>query len=119
MGIKFRCPNGHKLNVKSFLAGKRGVCPDCGQTFRIPPEDLDDKDYVAMPLESRRNGAPADVTVDRLEENEFEAAVAVAAAAVSEPVKARQESAVASPLPIPAARQAEAPFYIGPEPVPA
>lgn len=39
MGIKFRCPNGHKLNIKTFLAGKRGVCPDCGLSFRIPSEE--------------------------------------------------------------------------------
>lgn len=38
MGIKFRCPNGHKLNVKSFLAGKRGVCPKCGTSLQIPLE---------------------------------------------------------------------------------
>jgi hypothetical protein len=38
MGIKFRCPNGHKLNVKSFLAGKRGVCPKCGTSVRIPQQ---------------------------------------------------------------------------------
>ncbi|MBN1853388.1 MAG: DUF4339 domain-containing protein [Pirellulales bacterium] len=36
MGIKFRCPNGHKLNVKAFLAGKRGICPKCGVRFVIP-----------------------------------------------------------------------------------
>lgn len=36
MGIKFRCPNGHKLNVKSFLAGKKGICPHCGTSVRIP-----------------------------------------------------------------------------------
>jgi hypothetical protein len=36
MGIKFRCPNGHKLNVKSFLAGKRGICPHCGVSVQIP-----------------------------------------------------------------------------------
>jgi hypothetical protein len=30
MGIRFNCPSGHKLNVKEFLAGKRGVCPQCG-----------------------------------------------------------------------------------------
>ena len=36
MGIRFHCPNGHKLNVKSFLAGKKGVCPDCGVKLRIP-----------------------------------------------------------------------------------
>ncbi|HEX5472404.1 MAG TPA: hypothetical protein VFW73_10980 [Lacipirellulaceae bacterium] len=36
MGIRFSCPNGHKLNVKEFLAGKRGVCPQCGAKFVIP-----------------------------------------------------------------------------------
>jgi hypothetical protein len=36
MGIRFFCPNGHRLHVKSFLAGKRGVCPDCGQGVDIP-----------------------------------------------------------------------------------
>jgi hypothetical protein len=36
MGIKFHCPQGHKLNVKAFLAGKRGVCPKCGAKLRIP-----------------------------------------------------------------------------------
>ena len=38
MGIKFYCPNGHKLNVKSFLAGKRGICPQCGAKVDIPAE---------------------------------------------------------------------------------
>jgi hypothetical protein len=39
MGIRFNCPNGHKLNVKEFLAGKRGVCPQCGAKFIIPELD--------------------------------------------------------------------------------
>jgi hypothetical protein len=58
MGIKFRCPNGHKLNVKTFLAGKRGVCPDCGATFRIP-EEPGGSDIQAAPLVSAKgsNGA--------------------------------------------------------------
>lgn len=38
MGIKFLCPNGHKMNVKAFLAGKRGKCPKCGASVRIPQE---------------------------------------------------------------------------------
>lgn len=41
MGIRFYCPNGHKLNVKSFLAGKRGKCPDCDARFQIPMESTD------------------------------------------------------------------------------
>ncbi len=36
MGIRFVCPNGHLLNVKEHLAGKRGICPDCGAKFVIP-----------------------------------------------------------------------------------
>ncbi len=36
MGIRFLCPNGHKLNVKADLAGKRGSCPDCGAKLVIP-----------------------------------------------------------------------------------
>ncbi len=38
MGIRFLCPNGHKLNVKAFLAGKRGFCPYCEVKFVIPQE---------------------------------------------------------------------------------
>jgi hypothetical protein len=36
MGIRLSCPNGHRLNVKEFLAGKRGICPQCGAKFIIP-----------------------------------------------------------------------------------
>jgi hypothetical protein len=36
MGIRLQCPNGHKVHVKAFLAGKRGVCPQCGARFDIP-----------------------------------------------------------------------------------
>ncbi len=43
MGIKFRCPNGHKINVKSHQAGKKGFCPKC-------------KIQVDIPLKSQRKG---------------------------------------------------------------
>lgn len=38
MGIRFFCPNGHKLNVKAFQAGQRGICPVCGTKVQIPLE---------------------------------------------------------------------------------
>ena len=39
MGIRFRCQAcDKKLHVKSFLAGKRGVCPKCGAKIRIPAQ---------------------------------------------------------------------------------
>jgi hypothetical protein len=36
MGVRFQCPNGHQLNVKADLIGKRGICPDCGAKFIVP-----------------------------------------------------------------------------------
>ncbi|MEO2048953.1 MAG: DUF4339 domain-containing protein [Pirellulales bacterium] len=36
MGIRFQCPNGHPLNVKSYLAGRRGICPKCSARFLVP-----------------------------------------------------------------------------------
>jgi hypothetical protein len=36
MGIRFFCPNGHKLNVKEHLVGKSGFCPECGARLTIP-----------------------------------------------------------------------------------
>lgn len=36
MGIRFTCPNGHKLHVKEFQAGLRGICPQCGARMMIP-----------------------------------------------------------------------------------
>jgi hypothetical protein len=36
MGIRFFCPSGHKLNVKEFQAGRRGICPFCGARIQIP-----------------------------------------------------------------------------------
>jgi hypothetical protein len=36
MGIRFFCPNGHKLNVKSCLAGLKGFCPECGIELVVP-----------------------------------------------------------------------------------
>lgn len=38
MGIKFLCPNGHKLHVKAFLGGKRAICPKCGARVVVPME---------------------------------------------------------------------------------
>ena len=40
MGIKFYCPNGHKVNVKTFLAGKKGLCPKCGVRVDIPLQSV-------------------------------------------------------------------------------
>jgi uncharacterized protein YlaI len=39
MGIRFYCPDcGRRLNIKAFLAGKRGICPHCDSRVQIPLE---------------------------------------------------------------------------------
>ena len=36
MGIVAYCPQGHRVKVKDHLAGRKGICPECGTAFRIP-----------------------------------------------------------------------------------
>jgi hypothetical protein len=45
MGIRFLCPNGHKLNVKSFLGGKKAICPKCGVRVVVPTPDEHGADF--------------------------------------------------------------------------
>jgi hypothetical protein len=41
MGIKFPCAHcGQRLNIKSDLAGKRGICPHCHAKIEIPTESV-------------------------------------------------------------------------------
>jgi hypothetical protein len=56
MGIRFTCPNGHKLHVKEFLAGKRAVCPDCGARLVVP----NPQSAAAVGAESPGSPLPAD-----------------------------------------------------------
>jgi hypothetical protein len=71
MGIKFHCPNGHKLNVKAFLAGKKGVCPKCGTKMRIPEasepglvdSELEETEAAHSPAKSNGSGAGAAATL--------------------------------------------------------
>ena len=76
MGIRFYCPNGHKLHVKSFLAGKRGICPHCDARFSIP---LESRIPAKSPRLSPRDQDGFDWT------HHAELAVASAAAASSGP----------------------------------
>jgi hypothetical protein len=64
MGIRVQCPNGHKLNIKRFLAGRRGKCPHCGAKFLIPNDAPTDnagveEEIVLVPADADPN-APAD-----------------------------------------------------------
>jgi hypothetical protein len=58
MGIRFRCQAcTNKVNVKDFLAGKRGICPKCGAKFTIPEQS--DPEFQATPDEPEQDPAPA------------------------------------------------------------
>ena len=58
MGIRFACHVcGKQLNIKSDLAGKRGVCPQCQSRFRIPMEDM----AQSTPVEAVLRGVPQPV----------------------------------------------------------
>ncbi|TWT97291.1 DUF4339 domain-containing protein [Neorhodopirellula pilleata] len=42
MGVRFACHAcGKRLNIKTELAGRRGICPACSVRFRIPAYDSD------------------------------------------------------------------------------
>lgn len=62
MGIRFLCPNGHKLNVKTELAGKRASCPECGTKLVIPAAGANGDSVVAAAAPAT-SGAAAAVAV--------------------------------------------------------
>jgi hypothetical protein len=62
MGIRFSCPNGHKLNVKDHLAGKRGVCPACGAKFVIPAAGQSTPTADQLPTGEAAVSAPGDIS---------------------------------------------------------
>ncbi|HEX4147529.1 MAG TPA: GYF domain-containing protein, partial [Pirellulales bacterium] len=64
MGIRFACNQcGHVLNVKSDLAGKRGICPKCQARFDIPLEStVARRSRRASPTPDDSGGAIASAT---------------------------------------------------------
>jgi hypothetical protein len=62
MGIKFYCPNGHKMHVKDFLAGKKGLCPKCGVRVEIPAASVTgpppDAQELGLPIAAANEPLP-------------------------------------------------------------
>ncbi|MCA9248218.1 MAG: DUF4339 domain-containing protein [Planctomycetales bacterium] len=104
MGIRFQCPNGHALNIKSFLAGKRGICPHCGVRFRIPLESGGVAEHLEKSV--KQQAAPASVATDYA----HAAATSVAEPTVARPIVPMHAPAnpvaPASPYVAPASSQA-------------
>ena len=70
MGIRFYCPNGHKLNVKDFQAGRNGICPFCGSKMQIPQEStrLSSRQQQSQSQEGEdEDPADSEVTVDEID----------------------------------------------------
>jgi hypothetical protein len=64
MGIRFSCPDGHPLHVKEYLAGKRGICPNCGAKFVIPAAD-DSTESAPVPMPAEATASPATSTASQ------------------------------------------------------
>lgn len=103
MGIRFLCHAcDRKLNVKSFLAGKKGICPHCGASVRIPTESQipSRKELLA----ASQGAAPA----NGYAEQEMGESISIAttseagSAAGSAQVPATPTAAVATPVAAPA-----------------
>ncbi len=59
MGVRFACHNcGHRLNIKSELAGRRGKCPSCGERLRIPKADSEFSTPLDEPQPVPSNASP-------------------------------------------------------------
>jgi len=64
MGIVAYCPNRHRIKVKDELAGRKGICPECGVRFRIPRESQPEP---PVPILAPASPAPAPVPQPEIE----------------------------------------------------
>jgi len=99
MGIRFSCPNGHKLNVKTHLAGKRAICPQCGSKVVVPdvPSDqaADTPPAGGMPESPFSSASPS---VGRPQQDTASPSVAIAVAQNDAAAPAPEEGA--KPVPV-------------------
>ncbi|MEL6105171.1 MAG: DUF4339 domain-containing protein [Planctomycetota bacterium] len=104
MGIRFSCHGcGKPLNIKSELAGRRGVCPECQIRFRIPSSDAE----YSSPVDSR----PQHAAFGSSEQQEAaSASVGVATA----PSRTAVANGVAEATPLEATKTQEATTTQGP-----
>ncbi len=107
MGIKFDCSEcTHRIHVKTFLAGKRAICPHCGAKVLIPQEESQNGS-------ARSDGPRATAETALTETAPTETAAPVvnvgqASGVVAQPAVAAQPASVTS-VPTPVAATAAAP----------
>lgn len=101
MGIRFLCPNGHKLNVKDYLAGKKGRCPYCDTRFVIPNESQKETRVESLESSSSQVGDDSESGADQIEPPTAEESLpasAFAQALPASPTPAAQPVASAQPV---------------------
>jgi len=64
MGIRFKCPNGHSLNIKSHLAGKKGKCPKCGAKVLIPDVSQESTQLASAQMKETAAPPPSDMRTE-------------------------------------------------------
>ena len=81
MGIKFLCPNGHKLHVKAFLSGKKAICPKCGVRVVVPADgqQVDDAQLDADSASSAAEAADSQATSESATQSSANSSAADAA----------------------------------------
>ena len=103
MGIRFYCPNGHKLNVKEFQAGRRAVCPYCGVKLRIPFQSTRKSSRADRDEEATELAAVAGESMPTEPPAPAEAPSPMAEPAAAQPMPARPmpvQAAVPQPAPV-------------------
>jgi hypothetical protein len=108
MGIRFFCPNGHKLNVKAFLAGQKGICPYCGCKVDIPLESVrsPSKQHAGQ---YPQGGAAAAPSVDMVMPRSFEEPFPMPSEPAAPPASLASAASPPAMPPKPAAPPATAP----------
>jgi len=100
MGIRFLCPNGHKLNVKRFLAGKRAICPQCGAKVVVPDSSETPGDELPPAAKTVANpfaGAPGLGSQSPLDSASPSVIIAVAPSEVAAPPVVSSTTATGPP----------------------
>jgi len=119
MGIRFSCPNGHRLNVKEHLAGKRAICPSCGAKFVIPAagESNDDASPgigvdagLAQSTSVASPAGPPSIVIAVADAPQSSPSVAPAAPAASVNATEKRQDESAPPIPVVALKQS--PFVV-------
>lgn len=109
MGIKFQCPNGHRLHVKSELAGKRGICPECSTKVLIPSPNPGEP-ATALPAEQSSASPAVDQAPSQTSTSEQEVPATPAPLETPTVVPAAEPTAAASVEPTePTVAESESP----------